>query len=235
MNSTHFFGGHVARLLLFSLSFHLAFLLKSSANERLTIDTVHIPPFSTTLFQWSFDDDSLRPYQRLPLHISDTTGDDLIAFGPDSAYGLHQTKGFYTTQWSVDKDIKLTLPLLDTRGIEDVYFTFNLAALGTDLYEHSDYIAIGISLDGGAHYFDQIKVRGSAAGTAAPGWTYEEGVHYRKSFRYAVNSSSVYGHQDPNTKESIVGISLITIAGIPRKDALLIQLDFRSSTHQQES
>lgn len=225
----------LVRCAFFWVSFAILFPAKTSAVQLISLDTVHIPPLSTTLFQWAFDPDSSRAYHRLPFHLGDTTGDDRVAFGPDSAYGLHQSMGFYTTQWAVDDDISLTLPMLDTRGIDDIYFTFNLAALGTDLYEHSDYVSIGISLDGGASYFDQIKVRGSAAGTAAPGWTYSEGIHYSKSFRYAINSSSIYGHQDPTTKDSISGISRITISGIPNSDAMVIKLVFRSSTYQGES
>lgn len=230
------FAGRILWRLAILLSFLLPIQKQLYAeNQRFATDSVQKPAFSTVLFQWSFDSDSNDAKHGLSLHFQDTTDLQLVTRGPDSTYGLNQSVGFYSTQWSTDQDVVLTLPSVDIRGLADPFFSLNLCAPGSGKYEHSDYVQIGISTDGGAHFYNQMKVRGSKSGTANDGWQYDQGLHYSKPFRYAVNSSSIYGHVNPDTKDTIDGISRITITDLPETDQLVVRITLRSSTYGSEA
>jgi hypothetical protein len=62
------------------------------------------------------------------------------------------------------------------------------------------------------------------------GWMHGEGIYYLKDFRWATRSSSIYGHVDPSSKDTVQGISAISILDIPETSQLMIKIELKSST-----
>ena len=230
MKLSPYLGPRLWRLaLLVSFIFGIKSQLNAE-NQMITLDTVQNFPFSTIRYQWSFDSDSSGGIHAEFLQISDTTGGD---DGPLAQSGFASSTGFYHTASSTQPSAKLFMGPFDVRGMDSISFALHLAAQGT--LEHSDYIGVSISLNGGEDYYPQLKVRGSKNGTSMSGWDHGEGIHYQKNFRWAARSSSIYGHVDPDTKDSIEGISAISILDIPQTDKLMIAVEVKSSTLQGES
>ena len=201
-----------------------------SQNQGVGTDYVQKIPFSTTLLQWSFDTDSTGPPHDKYLSVRDTSrGNDGIFKGQ----GVGGSSAFMVTQRSSDPDVELTLPTLDTRGLIDPYFSMHLAA-PSGMFEHGDFIGVRISTDGGKHFYPQIKVRGSKNLTSAPGWDFGDGIHYSKAFRYAVNSTTLFGHVDPVSKDTVDGLSRLTITDLPAVEALVIRVELVNSTENFE-
>jgi hypothetical protein len=210
---------------LFSVSKQL-----SAENQCFTTDSVCKIPFSTTIIQWSFDADSTGPAHGYFLQRQYESGGNDGIF---PSIGFQGSDGFRVSQYSTDKGVELVLPTLDTRALIAPSFSFNLAAPSGN-FENRDYIGIYISTDGGGHYYPQLKVRGSQNNTSMGGWDFEGGLHFSKDFRYSVNSSTIYGHVNPDTKDSIAGISRITITELPRVPHLAIKLEIVNSTNESE-
>ena len=230
MKLSPYLGPRLWRLaLLMSFIFGLTDQLKSE-NQIVIVDSVQNFPFSTIRYQWSFDADSSGGIHAEFLQISDTTGGD---DGPLSQSGFASSTGFYHTASATQPSTKLHMGPFDVRGMDSISFALHLAAQGT--LEHSDFVGIYISLNGGEDYYPQLKIRGSKSGTSNAGWDHGEGIHYQKEFRWASRSSSIYGHVNPDTKDTIDGISAISILDIPQTDQLMIQVEIKSSTLGGES
>jgi autotransporter-associated beta strand protein len=202
----------------------------NAENQLIKIDTVQNFPFSTIRYQWSFDPDSSGGIHAEFLQISDTTGGD---DGPIPLSGFASSTGFHHTASSTQPSTKLHIGPFDVRGMDSISFALHLAAQG--ILEHSDFVGIYISLNGGEDYYPQLKIRGSKSGTSNGGWAHGEGIHYQKEFRWASRSSSIYGHVDPDTKDTIDGMSAISILNIPQTDQLMIEVEIKSSTLGGES
>ena len=195
-------------------------------NQLVTVDSVQNFPLSTLRLQWAFDSDSLDGPHGEFIRIYDTAGGN---DGIVSGSGYLGSDGFYHTARSTDPSAKLQIGPIDTRGFQHSSFSFHLAA-PSGQFEHSDYVAVSVSLDGGLHFYPQLKLRGSKSGTSSEGWNMGEGIHYAKDFRYAVRSSSIYGHLHPDSKDSIDGIGAISITDLPETSELVLLLEVKSST-----
>jgi hypothetical protein len=202
----------------------------SAQIQHVASDSVQNFELSTRLFQWSFDKDSLLGPHGEFCQIIDTAGGN---DGPVPGTGFAASSGFSFSAYSVDPRARLRFGPFDTRGMDSVSFGFHLAAPSGN-FENSDFIGLNISLDGGLTYYNQVKVKGSRNGTSAPGWQHGQGIDYRKNFRYASRSSVIYGHVNPVTKDTIDGISALTIENIPQSRALYILVELTNSTNGSE-
>lgn len=201
-----------------------------SQNQDVSIYSVENFDLSTRLYQWSFDGDSTGGPHGDFLQILDTAGGN---DGPKSLSGFDGSTGFSFSAYSSDPRAKLKFGPFDTRGMDSVRFEFHLAApQGT--FENDDFVGVNISLDGGLTFYNQIKVKGSKTGTNAPGWDHGEGIHYKKDFRYSSRTSVVYGHVDPISKDTVEGLSALTIDNIPATSELYVVVELTNSTHNGE-
>ena len=230
MKLTPYPAPHGWRLVLFCAFLFSIYTQLNAQNQAIAIDSVENFDLSTRLFQWSFDRDSISEAHGEFYQISDTTGGN---DGPLLGSGFDASTGFSFSAYSTDPRARLRFGPFDTRGMEDVTFQFHLAA-PSGVFENDDFIGVNISLDGGQSFYNQIKVKGSRSGTSASGWQHQDGIHYRKNFRYSSRSSVIYGHVDPISKDTIAGISALSIDQIPPTEALYILVELTNSTNDQE-
>ena len=220
-----FLGPRLWRLVLFIACFLAIKNQLNAMNQMVSIDSVSNFPFSTIRFQWAFDFDSIGGVHDEFLLVRDTVGGNDGIF---SNRGFQNSAGFYHTAGANEPSSKLFLGPYDTRGMDSIAFAMHIAAHGT--LEYSDFVGIYISLNGGKDYYPQLKLRGSKSGTNMKGWMHGEGIHYLKDFRWATRSSSIYGHVDPSSKDTVQGISAISILDIPETSQLMIKIELKSST-----
>lgn len=225
MKLNPYLGPRLWRLALFMACFLAIKTQLNAKNQLVMIDSVGNFPFSTIRFQWAFDLDSIGGIHNEFLLVRDTLGgnDGII-----TNCGFQNSAGFYHTAGSTEPSSKLFLGPFDVRGMDSIAFAMHIAAHG--ILEHSDYVGIYVSLNGGKDYYPQLKLRGSKSGTKMKGWRHGEGIHYMKDFRWATRSSSIYGHVNPSTKDTINGISAISILDIPKTSQLMIKIELKSST-----
>lgn len=225
-----YLGPRVWRLALFMAFFMAVKSQLLAGNQLIVVDSVQNFPFSTVRYQWSFDSDSSGGVHNEFIQISDTAGGD---DGPLALQGFDQSVGFFHTASSTQPSSKLRMGPVDVRGMDSITFALHMGAAG--LLEHSDFIGIAISINGGEDFYPQLKLRGSKSGTQMDGWSIGSGLHYSKDFRWSSRSSSIYGHVDPKTKDTIDGIGAISITEIPQTASLMIEVELQTSTLGKES
>ena len=174
MKLSPYLGPRLWRLaLLMSFIFGIKSQLNAE-NQLFIIDSVQNFPFSTIRYQWSFDPDSTGGIHDEFLQISDTAGGD---DGPLSQSGFASSTGFYHTASSTEPSTKLHMGPFDVRGMDSISFALHLAAHGT--LEHSDFVGIYISLNGGEDYYPHLKFRIKER-HEKPGWDHGGGIHYQR-------------------------------------------------------